>query len=146
MAAEQARSAERRLEKARALGDDNTLTGTVVDGRQYTFELFVAMAILTTYRDNLLEATDFAELFTFVNGFVFCVCFVCVYYVFLARSLSSLEALPALPTCHCVAWASATQCSTWLCQIGWRHEAGRNSASGGAGLFQLLPQNRAQGG
>eukprot|EP00051_Salpingoeca_urceolata_P012803 m.159259 g.159259 ORF g.159259 m.159259 type:complete len:446 (+) comp17606_c0_seq19:351-1688(+) len=36
----------------------------------YTYSLFVAVAILKTYRENILSCTDVADIFQFINGLV----------------------------------------------------------------------------
>ncbi len=42
----------------------------MVNGQQYTFELFVCMAILAAYRESFMGFKDVAELFMFTNRWV----------------------------------------------------------------------------
>ena len=59
--------------------------------QEYTFELFVCMAILRMYRDDLLKTGDVADIFTVINGCVHTLC-----------------ELFCTPQCHCSAVALAS--------------------------------------
>ncbi len=50
------------------LGEDATSSDFQDD--RYTFELFVSLAILRTYRDDLMQTGDMADIFTYINGLV----------------------------------------------------------------------------
>eukprot|EP00041_Stephanoeca_diplocostata_P012434 m.208165 g.208165 ORF g.208165 m.208165 type:complete len:541 (+) comp18959_c0_seq3:149-1771(+) len=71
--ADKARTAE-----VRALGtefrdtdDTDTMPAeTPSNGEEYTFELFMSVAILKAHRDVLMQMSDMAEIFTFVNNLV----------------------------------------------------------------------------
>lgn len=70
--ADKARTEEQRWEDS----DESVQTGSAamaaqIDGHsEYTFELFVSLAILRTYRKALMQTGDMADVFTFINGLV----------------------------------------------------------------------------
>lgn len=65
--AEKARDSAARDEQEREGGQAEAKDKTNQD---FTFELFVCVAILRTYREELLKARDVADVFTFINGLV----------------------------------------------------------------------------
>lgn len=64
--ANRARDAEVRLNSA-AAGD---LADQLDADSEYTFELFVALAVLRIHRTELMMTGDMADMFTFINGCV----------------------------------------------------------------------------
>ena len=65
--ANRARDEEVRLNSA-AAGD---LADQLDADSEYTFELFVALAVLRIHRTELMTTGDMADMFTFINGYVF---------------------------------------------------------------------------
>lgn len=68
--ADKARTAEVRALGTEVADDDVAAAETPSNGEEYTFELFMSVAILKAYRTTLLQLTDMAEIFTFVNNLV----------------------------------------------------------------------------
>jgi len=71
--AEKARDQEMRLERQRDSTGNEISTDaaeTKALNHEYTFELFVCLAILRMYRDDLLKTGDVADIFTVINGLV----------------------------------------------------------------------------
>lgn len=74
--AEKARDAETRNERERESGHADGGRGEITElnnpeiNSEFTFELFVCVAILRKYREDLLKGTDVADIFTFINGLV----------------------------------------------------------------------------
>ena len=71
--ADKARDEELRQKRERDAGEsgaDSQAVDRNSPNNDYTFELFVCLAILRKYREPLLQTKDIADIFTFINGLI----------------------------------------------------------------------------